>query len=130
VVHVGPVSWDAKARFLGAARALLMPVRWEEPFGLVMIEAMLCGTPVIAFAGGAIPEIVEEGITGFVVRDEREMADALRYVSDIDRAACRRRAQARFSASRMVRDYERVYAHAAGRPLLTLEPPEAPTVAG
>jgi glycosyltransferase involved in cell wall biosynthesis len=130
VEHVGPVSWDAKALFLGAARALLMPVRWEEPFGLVMIEAMLCGTPVIAFVGGATPEIVDDGVTGFLVQDEREMAAALRYVSNIDRAACRRRAQARFSSSRMVHDYERVYARAAGRSLLSFEPPEAPTATG
>ena len=122
VEHVGPVAGEAKVRFLGAARALLMPVRWEEPFGLVMIEAMLCGTPVIALAGGATPEIVDEGVTGLVVQDEREMAGALRAVTAFDRGACRERARERFSAARMVRDYERVYARAAGRALFTLEP--------
>ena len=99
-------------QFLGGARALLMPVRWEEPFGLVMIEAMLCGTPVIAFPRGAAPEIIDEGITGFLVESEDEMAAVLARLIDFDRVACRRRAQLRFSSSRMVRDYERVYARA------------------
>jgi glycosyltransferase involved in cell wall biosynthesis len=115
VDDVGVVGGDRKARFLADARALLMPICWEEPFGLVVIEAMLCGTPVIAFGAGAIPEIVDEDVTGFVVRDEQEMAEVLRQLSRFDRAACRRHAQERFSAARMVGDYERVYASLAER---------------
>ena len=113
VVRLGSVSGDRKLELLGGARALLMPLRWEEPFGLVMIEAMLCGTPVIAFPRGAAPEIVEEGWTGYLVGDEEEMAAVLAGLGRFDRDACRRRAQARFSARRMVRDYERLYLAAA-----------------
>jgi glycosyltransferase involved in cell wall biosynthesis len=109
VRHVGGVGGDRKLSIVGSAAALLMPLRWEEPFGLVMIEAMLCGTPVIAFRRGAAPEIVEDGVTGFLVDDVEGMADALGRVRELDRAACRRRARARFSASRMVRDYLAVY---------------------
>ena len=115
VQHLGQVGGKRKMEFLGAARALLMPIRWEEPFGLVMIEAMLCGTPVIAFPRGAAPEIIDEGITGFLVESEEEMAAVLARVKGFDRVACRKRAQARFSSSRMVLDYERVYAHAVAR---------------
>jgi glycosyltransferase involved in cell wall biosynthesis len=112
VLHLGEMGGARKARFLGGARALLMPLRWEEPFGLVMIEAMLCGTPVIAYARGAAPEIVDERTTGFLVADEDEMAAVLTQLDRFDRAGCRLRAAARFSSGRMVRDYERVYARA------------------
>lgn len=112
VLHLGEMGGARKARFLGGARALLMPLRWEEPFGLVMIEAMLCGTPVIAYARGAAPEIVDEGTTGFLVEDEDEMAAVLAQLDRFDRPGCRLRAAARFSSARMVRDYERVYARA------------------
>ncbi len=112
VLHLGETGGARKARFLGGARALLMPLRWEEPFGLVMIEAMLCGTPVIAYSRGAAPEVVDEGTTGFLVEDDHEMAAVLARLDRFDRAGCRRRAAARFSSRRMVRDYERVYARA------------------
>jgi glycosyltransferase involved in cell wall biosynthesis len=109
VTYLGAVGGHRKLELLGGARALLMPLRWEEPFGLVMVEAMLCGTPVIAFRRGAAPEIVEEGVTGLLVDDEDEMVAALARLARFDRAACRRRAQARFSARRMVSAYERLY---------------------
>ena len=118
VRHIGVIGGELKCRLLGGARALLMPLRWEEPFGLVMIEAMLCGTPVIAFRRGSAPEVVDDGVTGYLVDDEAEMADALRRVQLIDRAACRAHARTRFSAMRMVREHLRVYHHAlaeAGR---------------
>ncbi|HET7754472.1 MAG TPA: glycosyltransferase family 4 protein [Anaeromyxobacteraceae bacterium] len=120
--RVGQIQGERKFALLGGASALLMPLRWEEPFGLVMIEAMLCGTPVVAFRLGSTPEIVEDGVTGYVVDDVAEMADALRAAGALDRSACRRRARERFSASRMVRDYLRVY-HAA---LSAGEPPWQP----
>ncbi len=112
VRYVGEADASAKRDLYCAARAVLMPIRWEEPFGLVLVESMMSGTPVVAFRRGAAPEIVDDGITGFLVEDAAGMADALRRVGAIDREACRRRAVARFSASRMVRDHLRVY-HAA-----------------
>ena len=114
VQNLGPVGGARKMELLGGARALLMPLRWEEPFGLVMVEAMLCGTPVIAFPRGAAREIIDEGVTGFLVDGEDDMAAALARVGRFDRDACRRRAHARFSAGRMVSDYERIYLAAAG----------------
>jgi glycosyltransferase involved in cell wall biosynthesis len=113
VVHVGKVGGVRKTRFLGGGRALLMPLRWEEPFGLVMIEAMLCGTPVLAFPRGAAPEIVEDGVTGFLVNDVDEMAAVLAHMDRFDRVRCRRRAQDRFNVARMASEYQRVYEKAA-----------------
>ncbi len=92
-----------------------MPLRWEEPFGLVMIEAMLAGCPVVAFRRGAAPEVIEPGVTGFLVGDVGEMAAALRDADRIDRIACAARARARFSAERMARDYLEVYRAAIAR---------------
>ncbi len=98
-----------KRRQLARSRALLAPLRWEEPFGLVMIEALLAGCPVIAFPRGAAPEIVEDGVTGFLVRSAREMAAALRRVGAFDRTAIQARARARFSADRMAERYLAIY---------------------
>ncbi|MEF2549886.1 glycosyltransferase [Aurantimonas sp. A2-1-M11] len=108
-VFVGPVDDRGKQALLGSAAALLFPIDWPEPFGLVMIEAMACGTPVIAFDRGSVPEIVENGVTGFVVRDEAEAAAALKRAADLDRAAIRTRFEARFTARRMAEDYLRLY---------------------
>jgi glycosyltransferase involved in cell wall biosynthesis len=113
VRRLGHVAGNGKLALLAGARALLMPLRWEEPFGLVMIEAMLCGTPVIAFPRGAAPEVVDEGVTGFLVEDVDAMAAVLSTLDGFDRAACRRRAQERFSSARMVSAYARIYAAAA-----------------
>lgn len=116
------VSWTRRAglgekrRLLARARALLVPLRWEEPFGLVMIEALLAGCPVIAFPLGAAPEIVVDGADGFLVRDGAEMEAALRRAARLDRRAIQRRARARFSSDRMAADYVAAYRAAAGRP--------------
>ncbi|MBV9947215.1 MAG: glycosyltransferase, partial [Myxococcales bacterium] len=113
----GEVTFGPKLDLLRGARATLFPIQWEEPFGLVMIESMLLGTPVIAFARGSAPEVVEEGVTGFVVRDLGEMIERIRQVGALDRARCRARARERWSADRMARDYERVYERAAAAPI-------------
>ncbi|MBI2392070.1 MAG: glycosyltransferase family 4 protein [Deltaproteobacteria bacterium] len=106
---LGELAHDPKVELLRGARALLMPLEWEEPFGLVMIEAMLVGTPVLAFPRGSAPEVVDEGVTGCLVRDVAEMAQRIRAVDAIDRGRCRRRAAERFSYLRMARDHVALY---------------------
>jgi glycosyltransferase involved in cell wall biosynthesis len=98
-----------KCQFLSKAAALLFPIDWPEPFGLVMIEAMACGTPVIAFRGGSVEEIIEDGVTGFIVDSIEEAVDAVRRLPSIDRLRCRDVFDERFSATRMCNDYLRVY---------------------
>ena len=95
----------AKQGFLAGAAALLFPIDWPEPFGLVMIEAMACGTPVIAFRSGSVPEVVDHGITGFVVSDEEEAIQALRRLSELDRRRVRARFEKRFTSRRMAEEY-------------------------
>ena len=106
---VGEISEDEKAEFMGQARALLFPVDWPEPFGLVAIEALAFGTPVIARPLGALPEIVEDGRNGFLVDGVDEMVAAIRAVGSISRAACRDSVRRRFTVERMVDQYEAVY---------------------
>ncbi len=106
---LGPVGLERKRRLLTAARCLLVPSLVDETSSLVSMEALACGTPVIAFASGALPEVVEDGRTGFIVRDAKEMAAAIRRVSEIDPDECRRTAFERFSSKRMARDYMALY---------------------
>lgn len=107
--YVGQVGGAAKVALLAAAEALVNPIRWPEPFGLVMIEALATGTPVMAFAEGAAPEIVDHGRTGFLCRDEADMARRVGQVGALDRRDCRRVARERFSTDRMVRDHLALY---------------------
>ncbi|WP_318784169.1 glycosyltransferase family 4 protein [Methylobacterium flocculans] len=107
--YLGPVDDTRKGDLLGSARALLFPIDWPEPFGLVMIEAMACGTPVVAWDRGSVPEVVEHGLTGFVVSSEAEAVEALGRIGQLDRAQIRRRFEARFTAERMARDYLALY---------------------
>ena len=109
IEFIGEIDEASKAELLGGAMALLFPIDWPEPFGLVVIEAMACGTPVVARACGSVPELIEAGRTGFVVDTFDELVDAVKRVRTLDRAACRRRVEARFSIRRMVDDYESVY---------------------
>ena len=109
VEFLGEINEREKTTFLGGAAALLFPIDWPEPFGLVMIEAMACGTPVLAFRCGSVPEIVEDGITGKVVESEDEAVSALPEVSNYDRRAVRQRFEERFAAARMAREYEDLY---------------------
>lgn len=99
IIYLGPVNDGEKNKYLGRAKALLFPIEWDEPFGIVMIEAMACGTPVIGFNRGSVPEVVEHGLTGFRVENEMEMVLALDKIKEIDRASCRDRARARFDVS-------------------------------
>jgi glycosyltransferase involved in cell wall biosynthesis len=109
VDFIGEIGEQDKAGFLGDALALLFPIDWPEPFGLVMIEAMACGTPVVAFRCGSVPEVVEHGTTGLIVDSMAEAVAAVEKVSVLDRAAVRRRFEERFSADRMARDYVAIY---------------------
>ena len=109
VEWVGEITDKQKNEFLGEAYALLFPIDWPEPFGLVMIEAMACGTPVIAYDRGSVPEVMENGITGFVIRDLDEAVEATRRVRDLSRAGCRNVFEKRFTAGRMADDYVDVY---------------------
>jgi glycosyltransferase involved in cell wall biosynthesis len=113
VESLGPLGHQAKCDLLGGSLATLCPIDWEEPFGLVLIESMLCGTPVVAFGRGAAPEIVDSGVTGFIARDAADMVRLLRdEVPRLDREACRQQARERFSREQMVAGYLRVYARA------------------
>ena len=102
---IGEVDDKAKQRFLGEAAALLFPIDWPEPFGLVMIEAMACGTPVIAFRSGSVPEVVDDGVTGFVVETEEEAVQAVRRLGSLDRRRVRAHFEQRFTAERMAQEY-------------------------
>jgi glycosyltransferase involved in cell wall biosynthesis len=110
VSYIGEISDAEKSGFLSGAAAMLMPIDWPEPFGLVMIEAMACGTPVVAYGAGSVPEIVEDGVTGFVVKDEVEAADTIcQRLGTLVRAEIRARFEARFTARRMAVEYLEVY---------------------
>ncbi len=109
VEFLGEINEAEKGTFLGNASALLFPIDWPEPFGLVMVEAMACGTPVIAFRRGSVPEVMIEGVTGFIVDVEDAAAQAVDRLSSIDRRACRKAFETRFSAERMALDYLAVY---------------------
>jgi glycosyltransferase involved in cell wall biosynthesis len=109
VEFIGEIGEREKQDFLGGAQALLFPIDWPEPFGLVMIEAMACGTPVVAWRHGSVPEIIEPGITGFVVDDLDQALQAAQAARSLDRQRCRRRFEQRFTAERMARDYLTVY---------------------
>jgi glycosyltransferase involved in cell wall biosynthesis len=110
----GEVNDATKEGFLAEAAALLFPINWPEPFGRVMIEAMACGTPVIAFRSGSVPEVIDDGVTGFIVEGEEQAIEAVKRVGEFDRRVIRERFEARFTASRMARDYVRLYQQLSG----------------
>ncbi|MGH6999683.1 MAG: glycosyltransferase family 4 protein [Phenylobacterium sp.] len=109
VEFVGEIGDDEKSAFLGGAHALLFPIDWPEPFGLVMIEAMACGTPVVAYGCGSVPEVVEQGLTGFIVSNDDEAASAIGRIPSLNRRSVRRRFDERFSGVAMARRYLDLY---------------------
>jgi glycosyltransferase involved in cell wall biosynthesis len=109
VKYMGEIGEKEKAEFLGNARALIFPIEWPEPFGLVMVEALACGTPVIAFRRGSVPEIISDGETGFIVDSVDGAVAAVQRLETLDRAQCRRVFEARFMARRMAEEYLAVY---------------------
>ncbi len=115
IEFIGEITDAQKPEFLSGALALLVTIDWPEPFGLVMIEAMACGTPVIAFNRGSVPEIVEEGTTGFIVEDEVGAVAAVQRLSQLSRATIRRQFERRFTARRMAEDYLHIYGALARR---------------
>lgn len=114
ISYIGPVDDEQKDMLLGSAAAFLMPILWEEPFGLVMAEALACGTPVLGLRRGAVPEVVEDGVTGFVRNTVDELVSAVQDLGTIDRTECRRRAEVRFSGEALVRQYLAVYREMVG----------------
>jgi glycosyltransferase involved in cell wall biosynthesis len=110
VEFIGEIGEDQKQEFLGNAAALLFPIAWREPFGLVMIEAMACGTPVIAFDNGSVPEVLEEGATGFIVRNEEQAAQAVKQIAALSRERIRAEFERRFTAQHMAQNYLKLYA--------------------
>jgi glycosyltransferase involved in cell wall biosynthesis len=141
VAMVGEVGEAEKGPFLAGARALLFPVDWPEPFGLVMIEALACGTPVIAFRRGSVAEVIDDGVSGFIVDSVDEAVAAVDWVEELDREICRGVFVERFSARRMAADYAAIYERLiaaresswdAGASFMQLRsdlPPEVPVVA-
>src|SRR6476646_9513523 len=109
VEFVGEISDADKDRFLGEALALLFPIDWPEPFGLAMIEAMACGTPTIAYRCGSVPEVLADGVSGYIVNNENEAVAAVERIEQFDRRRCREAFEQRFTVARMAQDYVAVY---------------------
>ena len=107
--HASVIRHDAKSQLLGGAAALLMPIEWEEPFGIVMAEAMACGTPVVGFARGSVPEVVRDGVNGFLCRSPEAAVQAVGRLGEVARATVRRDCEARFGDGVIVGAYERLY---------------------
>jgi glycosyltransferase involved in cell wall biosynthesis len=121
IEFIGEIGEAQKGDFLGKAAALLFPVDWPEPFGIVMIEALACGTPVIAFRRGSVPEIVEDGVTGFIVEDETSALAAIAQIDTLDRRRIRREFERRFTSRRMAEDYLALYRQLSQPPVPSLE---------
>ncbi|MDP2706843.1 MAG: glycosyltransferase, partial [Burkholderiales bacterium] len=124
IEFIGEINERQKTEFLGEALALLFPIDWPEPFGITMIEAMACGTPVLAFRRGSVLEIVDDGVTGIVVDGMEDAAAAIPRVLGLDRRGVRRRFEERFSATRMAKDYAKLY-RSLLKPVQSLVPVES-----
>jgi glycosyltransferase involved in cell wall biosynthesis len=127
VEYIGEIGEDEKRSFLGDALALLFPINWCEPFGMVMIEAMACGTPVIAFGMGSVPEVIDNGKSGFIVKDTSEAIEAINKLPGFSRVDVRKIFEDRFTAERMTKDYVKLYTQLNGK---TKKELSSPTLAG
>jgi glycosyltransferase involved in cell wall biosynthesis len=114
IEYIGEINDAEKSDFLGGARALLFPIDWPEPFGLAMIEAMACGTPVIARPCGSVPEVLKPGVSGFYAAEIDELVAAVAKIDSVSRAGCRNYFEERFTTEQMVDNYERVYQRVIG----------------
>ena len=123
VEYIGEINEREKSDFLGDAKALLFPIDWPEPFGLVMIEAMACGTPVIAFRRGSVPEVIDEGRSGFIVDTVEEAVAAVNRLGELDRALVREVFETRFTVERMAQDYLTIYRGLSGVRTEAVRPP-------
>jgi glycosyltransferase involved in cell wall biosynthesis len=112
IEYIGEISEMEKNEFLGNAVALLFPIDWMEPFGLVMIESMACGTPVVAYSKGSVPELLQHGVNGFIVNNQEDAVKAVRNIGLLDRQECRKVFDERFTSARMAGDYLRIYSRA------------------
>ena len=115
VEYIGPVDDVQKDKLLGGARAMVVPIRWNEPFGIVFAESLACGTPVISCPTGALPEIVRQGVDGFLIQSIEEGCEAVGKLGTIDRAACRQRAVEHFSADAVLARYLELYTRLVAR---------------
>ncbi|WNZ27312.1 glycosyltransferase [Leptolyngbya sp. NK1-12] len=118
IEYVGPVNDIQKNELLGQAAAMIVPIEWDEPFGIVFAEALACGTPVIACPRGALPEIVRQGVDGFLVNNLTEAVDAIKQLPNLNRNHCRQRVEKKFSAEVVVNQYEQLYQNLINRPIL------------
>ena len=118
IEYCGEITETQKSGFLGGAMALLFPIDWPEPFGLVMIEALACGTPVVAIRGGSVPEVLDDGVTGFICDDLDEAVEATRRIQTLDRRVCRRTFEERFTAAHMAEEYIQLYRRLAANAAL------------
>jgi glycosyltransferase involved in cell wall biosynthesis len=118
IEYCGEITEAQKGAFLGGAMALLFPIDWPEPFGLVMIEALACGTPVVAIRGGSVPEVLADGVTGFICDDLDEAIEATRRIQTLDRRACRRTFEDRFTAAHLAEEYIELYRRLAANAAL------------
>lgn len=115
IKYLGPLSYDQKIKFLSGAKATLMPIQWDEPFGMVAIESLACGTPVIAWNRAAMPEIIEDGISGYLVNSVTEMTEKINQIAKIDRRSCRTRVEENFTAEKMAQKYVDLYTQILAR---------------
>jgi glycosyltransferase involved in cell wall biosynthesis len=115
IEFLGEIGYPGKNKFLGEAAALLFPICWPEPFGIVMIEAMACGTPVIAYPFGSVPEVVKDGVSGYIVPDLQSAVNAVQKLDQLDRKKIRKHFEQHFTASRMAQDYLRIYERVSSR---------------